>query len=124
VSELRECPFCGGSASRHSRSNGKNLLLQNDVDNWISCAGECGAATCMHETMELAEHYWNNRAAPALSEDEAVEIMCVAGYPLYRQMVSKWEITHRMRMAYQALVAAGFINTKPTVTRDALGVPV
>lgn len=38
-----------------------------------------------------------------ISEDEAVEVMCIAGYPLYREMISKGEITHRMRAAYRAL---------------------
>lgn len=60
--ELKPCPFCGGEAEAFHRSNtGATAEWWGPVDNWVSCTGDCGAATCMHDTKDEAIAAWNTR---------------------------------------------------------------
>lgn len=62
--ELLPCPFCGGEAEYHYRINNSPYdgWLCHPVDNWVSCHGDCGASTAMHELYADAITAWNTRA--------------------------------------------------------------
>ena len=55
--ELKPCPFCGGEAKYYHRDDDSGW---SNTD-WVSCSGDCGASTCMHETKEQAVSAWNTR---------------------------------------------------------------
>ena len=62
--EIKACPFCGGEAEYHYRKNntGYEGFLCFDTEHWISCHGDCGASTAMHEYEQDALDMWNRRA--------------------------------------------------------------
>jgi Lar family restriction alleviation protein len=55
--DLLPCPFCGGEAKFYHRPDDSGW---SNTD-WVSCSGDCGASTCMHETKEEAIAAWNTR---------------------------------------------------------------
>ena len=55
--ELLPCPFCGGEARYYHRPDTTGW---SNTD-WVSCSGDCGASTCMHETKKEAISAWNTR---------------------------------------------------------------
>lgn len=73
--------------------------------------------------------YLARQQHPALSEDEFIKVAMEVALGEGETLGGRFPTTLRYTRLgasrlYRALVAAGFINTKPTVTRDALGVPV
>lgn len=52
--ELKPCPFCGGKALLHERSQAPEA--------WVYC--RCGGAGPMSETDDGAKAKWNQREAP------------------------------------------------------------
>jgi Lar family restriction alleviation protein len=62
--DLLPCPFCGGEAKFYHRPDDSGW---SNTD-WVSCAGDCGASTCMHETKEEAIAAWNTRSDDLIKE--------------------------------------------------------
>jgi Lar family restriction alleviation protein len=72
--ELKPCPFCGGEAEHYSRLNtGATADWCGEVSHWVSCTGDCGAGTCMHETEASAWVAWNTRASTTALQAELAE---------------------------------------------------
>jgi Lar family restriction alleviation protein len=62
--DLLPCPFCGGEAKFYHRPDDSGW---SNTD-WVSCAGDCGASTCMHETKQEAIAAWNTRSDDLIKE--------------------------------------------------------
>jgi Lar family restriction alleviation protein len=73
--DLLPCPFCGGEAKFYHRPDDSGW---SNTD-WVSCAGDCGASTCMHETKQEAIAAWNTRSDDLIKERSDEVQAAVAG---------------------------------------------
>lgn len=80
MSDLLPCPFCGGEARYYHRPDTTGWSNTE----WVSCVGDCGASTCMHETKEEAIAAWNTR------NDDLVQAAVAAALREAADAVYKW----------------------------------
>ena len=72
MSELKPCPFCGGTNIQHRHQGG-------GLDHTIRCR-DCGCKTGHHESKEDNVASWNRRA-PDPEKQELVEALRKVAYP-------------------------------------------
>ena len=77
MSDLKNCPFCGGEALWcHRRNKGATADWCGDVQYWVYCDGDdCGIATPLLQSREEADVVWNRRAGDGTREAIEAEIV-------------------------------------------------
>jgi Lar family restriction alleviation protein len=119
--DLLPCPFCGGEAKFYHRPDDSGW---SNTD-WVSCAGDCGASTCMHETKQEAIAAWNTRSDDLIKErSDEVQAAVAAALTKAAEMVERMngpdEYFANLRPTHvKRMVAVARKNILDLITPDA-----
>ena len=113
MSDLKNCPFCGGEALWcHRRNKGATADWCGDVQYWVYCDGDdCGIATPLLQSREEADVVWNRRAGDGTRE--AIEAEIVA----WLREIAAWNNKHDDGLSGMDKMAQGQLEAAEGIER-------